>query len=102
MPIKRFELHDILLGICSNVYYQPPESVKLVYPCIIYNLNSSIDFWSDGILYYTEYEYSITLIDRDPDSPLFEKLRLIPGCKFDRSFRSDNLNHFTFRLYYKN
>lgn len=102
MPTKRTELHDILLDVCPNVYYQPPESVKLVYPCIVYNLNSALDLWSDGILYSTNYEYSVTLIDKDPDSSLFERIREIPGCKFDRSYRSDNLNHFSFRIHYKN
>ena len=36
---NRIDLYNLLVGILGtrNVYYQPPESLKLKYPCIVYN-----------------------------------------------------------------
>ena len=42
MPDRRLELHEILCGILNtrNAYFQPPESVKMNYPAIVYALSN--------------------------------------------------------------
>ena len=60
MPKFRTELQAKLNDICKYVYYQPPESIKMVYPCIVYELDSAYDYWANDKLYTTNYRYSIT------------------------------------------
>ena len=41
MANRRLELHELLCGLLGSrhVYFQPPESVKMRYPAIVYNLD---------------------------------------------------------------
>ena len=104
----RLELSDILNGIMTklgkaydgHVYFQPPESTKIQYPCIIYERNTGDSQFADDIPYIFKIRYQITVIDRNPDSPMVNEVAMIPGCTFDRHFVSDNLNHDTFNLYF--
>ena len=36
---RRLQLHEELCSVLGsrNVYFQPPETIKLTYPCIIYS-----------------------------------------------------------------
>lgn len=88
-----------LLG-SRNVYYQPPESIKLKYPCIIYHLSKIRTDDANNKKYLKYRLYQLTLIDEDPDSDLVDKVLELPMCSFDRSFSSDGLNHFVFNIYY--
>lgn len=99
MPKTRIDLHDTLLGICDHVYFQPPANTSLKYPCIIYDRARGMNLWADNQLYEPFNCYELTLIDKDPDSYLFDLVKQLPYCSFDRAFRSDNLNHFTFTIY---
>lgn len=88
------------LGI-AHTYFNPDASVRMSYPCIVY-LRDNIDVkHADNGPYSLNYRYQLTLIDRDPDSPFVEKLALLPRCRFERHFKSDNLSHDVFRIYYK-
>jgi len=98
---NRMELHRGLCSICSHVYFQPPESVKLVYPCIVYS-RTNIDYkYADDNTYNHRVGYQIIVIDKDPDSTLVSQLiKKYPMTKFDRHYASDNLNHDSFTIYY--
>ena len=88
-----------LLG-SRNVYYQPPESVKLSYPCIVYE-RSGIRTDSANNKTYRKYNrYTVTYIDEDPDSEIPNKLLELEYCGFDTHFTADNLNHDVFTLYF--
>lgn len=97
----RLALHEELINILgsNNVYYQPPESVMLKYPCIIYKCESGYTDHADDFLYRYEPRYQVTLLDPDPDSDIFDRLLQLKYCTFDRHYTSDNLNHFVFRIY---
>lgn len=99
---KREVLHQILVSMLgsNNVYFQPPESVKIKYPCIIYSLSDDIVSHADNVKYLQKKRYSITVIDKNPDSLIPDKINTIQYCSFDRFYISDNLNHFVFNLYY--
>ena len=97
---NRIDLHKKLLAITPNVYFQPPESVKLNYPCIIYARRSSSARFADDILYLHKQGYGLTVIDRNPDSELLDKVVHLSLCSFDRHFTADNLNHDIYNLYY--
>lgn len=99
---SRLELHELLCAIpdVEKVYFQPPESVKLTYPCIIYGVNNIDKVHADDYTYSQHRSYSVTVIDYDPDSPIVDELLQYKYCSFDRSYISENLNHFVFTFYY--
>ncbi len=99
---RRLELQTLLEEILGsrNVYFSPPESVKLKYPCIIYEKSDEIVRYADDIPYKRDDVYEITVIDRDPDSEIPDKVSDLKSCAFTRSFTNDNLNHNVYRLIY--
>ena len=99
---SRLELQTVLEELLGsrNVYFQPPESVKMKYPAIVYSLNAIINNKANDRVYKQDISYSITLIDEDPDSEFVTKISQLPMCRFDRFYTSDNLNHYTFTLYF--
>lgn len=84
----------------KNVYYEPPEGYKLSYPCFVYQLDDVYRRSADNIGYSLMNRYQITLIDRVPDNPARDELLRLPYCSFDRSYKSDNLEHYIFQLYW--
>lgn len=82
------------------VYFQPPPSVKLVYPCIIYVLDKIDTKHADDKPYLNKKGYSVTIIDKDPDSEIPDMLSTMPLSRFDRAYTADNLNHWVFSLFY--
>lgn len=99
---RRLDLHQILKNILGSncVYFQPPPSVKITYPCIIYERSGINSTKADNINYLNRVEYTVTLIGDNPESNLIEELLKIPMCSYDRFFTSDGLNHDVFSLYY--
>jgi hypothetical protein len=93
-------LHDILVGITPKVYFQPPPNDKIEYPCIVYSRDDSDVKHAGNNPYSFTWRYQVTLIDRDPDSPVLDKLAALPLCDFNRSFKANNLNHDVFTLYF--
>lgn len=99
----RLELHGKLKSIIGNdhVYFQPPPSVKMQYPCIVYKRSSGDTQFADNAPYVFTQSYEITVIDKNPDSPLPYKIATgFEMIRFNRHFTADNLNHDTFILYY--
>ncbi len=104
----RLDLQDALqnvIGIRSdgkqNVYFQPPESVKLNYPCIVYQRSSGKTLYGNDMPYNFTNSYDITLITTDPDSPLVKKLAMaLPTIRHNTFFPSDNLNHDSYTIYF--
>ena len=82
-----------------NVYFQPPASVRMQYPAIVYSRkNIETTFASDGG-YIQAPSYEVTLIDKNPDSRFIEEIMTLPYCSFDRHYVADNLNHDVFTIY---
>ena len=99
---RRIEFHSLLCELLgsSNVYFQPPESIKMKYPAIVYSLNDiDTEHANNGVYLYTK-QYSVTLVSKEPDSPVIDKLALLPMSMFNRSYVADNLNHTVFSIYY--
>lgn len=100
---KRLELHAKLIELLgsTNVYFQPPESVKMKYPCIVYKRSSGETLYADDLPYRFTQSYDVTIIDQDPDSGLPRLLATsFPMIRFNRHYTAENLNHDTFVLYY--
>ena len=96
---NRLIISEWLHEICENVYFQPPSGHKLIYPCIIYEARSGDTLFADDNPYRFTMSYTVTVIDSNPDSDLPEKVAMLPQCRMDRCFTSDNLNHYVFVLY---
>ena len=84
-----------------NVYFQPPASVKMQYPAIVYSLKNIEKNFANNLSYIITPGYEVILIDKNPDSIYVEKILKLPYCRFDRHYTSDNLNHFVFTIYNK-
>jgi len=100
---RRHELHNKLKEVfgSNNIYFQPPENVRLKYPCIVYTRGSINDVPADNRDYTRRVRYTLTLIGEDPDSDMVDKLlEQLPYCSYDRYFVADNLSHDVFTLFY--
>jgi len=99
---QRLELHQILVDLLgsSHVYFQPPSSVKLIYPCIVYGRDAKDEKFADDLLYLGKLRYQITVIDANPDSTIPDEVAKLPETSFSRHFTSENLNHDVFSIYY--
>jgi hypothetical protein len=102
MTKTREALHEILCDILGsgNVYFQPPESVKLKYPAIIYAKKNVNRLFAENREYKRSVIYDITVIDTNPESDITDKLLKLPLCSFDRRYTSDNLYHDALTLYF--
>ena len=83
-----------------HVYFQRPSGNNMDYPCIVYNVSDIHVMHADNGYYADQHAYELTVIDRDPDSNLREKVARLPRCRFARFFVNDNLNHFVFSIIY--
>jgi len=99
---QRLELQALLVDLLGsdNVYFQPPPSKQMSYPCIVYNRDTVRTEFADDKTYSIETRYQVTVIDRDPDSDIPRKVSELPKCSYDRFFTADNLNHDVFRLFF--
>ena len=88
-----------LLG-SRNVYYQPPESVKMEYPAIRYSKSNIKSTFADDTKYSKTKCYEIIVISKKQDELLLDKIHDLPYCSFDRSYKYENLYHDVFTLYY--
>lgn len=100
---RRHELHDQLVDILGskNVYFQPPASVHLEYPCILYRRANAATRFSDNVPYNFIKQYEITYITKNPDDSMVDKLAMaFQMIEHDRFYTADNLNHDVFTLYF--
>lgn len=100
---RRIELHEKLCEVLGSeyVYYNPPESVKLKYPCIIYQLDRVWQRYADDKEYLGRKGYDVTVISRDPDENIADQIRSeFIYASFNRRFVNDDLYHDVLTIYY--
>lgn len=99
---KRPNLHTQLVNLLGsrNVYFQPPPSVQMHYPAIVYSRSDIDTKYANNAVYINDVAYQIIVIDNDPDSEIVMRVANLPKCRFDRHYVSDNLNHDVFTIYY--
>lgn len=98
----RAELQSLLVEILGSdqVYFQPPPSVQMQYPCIVYRRDYMDVKHADNRPFNRRMRYQVTVIDRDPDSVIPDKIAELPLCSFDRFYTAENLNHDVFKLFF--
>lgn len=97
----RLELHNELLNFCPNVYFQPPSSKTMEYPCIVYNKTGKSRQFGNDHIYLTKQEYQITVMDRDPDTKIPDNVEShFQYCVITQYYTVNNLNHTNLNLFY--
>lgn len=85
----------------KNFYFSPPSGKQLKYPCAVCRLVGDNSSYADNLSYIRNKEYTVTIIDEDPDSRFSDQLLdSFQSISLDRVFSSENLNHFVHTLYY--
>ena len=102
MARPRVELQTILETILGsrNVYFQPPETIKLKYPCVVYERVGGHTLHADNSKYRKLKRYNVTYMDEDPDSETPDVIEDLKYCELSNTFRNDNLNHWVFTIYF--
>lgn len=98
---SRVELHNELLKFSKNVYFQPPSSLQMVYPCIIYSKSPKSKQFGNDATYISKQGYQLMVIDRSPTSTTADELEsYFQYCTITQYYTVDSLNHTTLNLYY--
>lgn len=99
---RRMDFHRILEEILGNdhVYFQPPASKEIHYPCIIYNRTTGLSDYADNKTYRFRIQYQVIYISKDPDNEVILSLAQLPYSSMDRSYSAYNLNHDAFTIFY--
>ncbi len=97
---RRLGLHALLKDITPNVYYQSPGNVLMTYPAILYSRRSIKSQFADNSKHVMTNSYTITAIDRNPDSHMIEKILALPMSTHTQSYVADGLYHEIFIIYY--
>lgn len=93
------KLLEELIG-SRNVYFQPPASLRMSYPAIVYSRSTIENTYADNSPYAQGVAYKLVVIDKNPDSDIVKKVSLLPMCKHNSHYVSDNLYHDAFTIYY--
>lgn len=98
---NRLDLQATLEEILGSreVYFQPPATVQMRYPAIVYSRKSIGNAHANNGVYKRDRCYELTVIDQNPDSEIVEKISELPLCRFDRHYTKDRLNHDVFTIY---
>jgi len=101
MARSQSDLQAILAGLdgVNAAYIQPPT--KLDYPCIMIErgLPSSVSF-ADNIKYLLKKGYTITVMDRNPESLIPDLVEELPHCQVNQAFKTEGINHTVFQLFF--
>ena len=94
------EILDSLLPEGRRAYFQPPDNLKMDYPCIVYKVSDRKIDHADNSPYAHRRRYQITVIDPDPDSDIPDKVEALPTASFDRNYAAENLNHDVYNIFF--
>lgn len=98
---SRLDLQSELENFLPDVYFQPPSSKTMIYPCIVYGKNDKDQKFGNNGIYLSKQGYQITVIEHDPDSSVADNIeKHFTSCVISQYYTVDNLNHTTLNLYY--
>lgn len=100
---SRVDLQSKLEAVLGsrNVYFQPPENLKIKYPAIVYSLGGINLRHADNKPYMKGKYYTVILIHDDPDNEVVDEiLATFLYANLSRNFITDNLYHYVFEIYY--
>ena len=100
--MTRLELHNIFVKIFennNNIYYQPPENIKIEYPALIYTKDNINIKYANNRSYIIKDRYMITIIDKRPDNQAIKKILNLENTSYNRHYVSNGLNHDVLTIY---
>jgi hypothetical protein len=102
---RRIQLHEKLCSILGsrNVYYDPPENVKMQYDCIVYSLSQVSQVYANNFTYTYSPGCLITIITRTPEAQariVDELMKTFPYAGWDRAYMIDHLHHAVVSIYF--
>ena len=101
---RRIEFDNLLKAILGsdNVYFQPPESMKLEYPCIIYNFATDDIDYADDEIYLLRHKYTIRYIalPKDFDGPTKDRITKLLKVPCTQTYASSGLYHCVYTKIY--
>lgn len=99
---SRLDLQALLESVLgsSNVYFQPPHTFSMVYPCIVYSRSDIDAKHADNDPYILTTKYSVSYISRHPDDAIPMELAKLQTAKFTKSYPADGLNHTVFTIHF--
>lgn len=73
----------------------------MTYPCIIYRPSTPAVRRADNHMYMYLNGYNVIYISRDPSETIvYDMLTKFEHCSFDREYETDDLYHYSFKLYW--
>ena len=103
LETSRVELQEKLEAILGSleVYFQPPETIRMSYPAIVYDLYRVQQRFANDFLYRKAPGWSVTIIDRNEEVDwVYKMLDSFAYCSVERIYTADNLAHYSFIIYY--
>ena len=90
-----------IVGESRMVKFQPGPSVKLTYPCVLYELSNVSTIRADDKSYLNCRRYQVTHIYKSVDGDLIDKfLENFEYISYDNRQIVDGLYHDYFTIYY--
>ena len=84
----------------TNVYFQPPESQKLKYDCIVFKDITPFTKRANNFVYILNHKYRATYITSNPKSPIVDRmLREFQMIDRVNDFITDGLYHYVYEIY---
>lgn len=99
MADDRYAFHDALVSALgsSNVYFDPPPTIRMNYPAIVYTRRTGDSQYADDSAYIYSQLYDVIVISKNPDEPAVKSMiKAFSKCRYDRHYISDNLHHDAF------
>lgn len=97
----RDELYSI--GMTEKVYYNPSTSIRMSYPCFRFNENNTYSIRADNKNYLNTRRWTIIYItsnEEEVEVVINKMLGYFSMCNNETVYKSDNLVHIVFNLYY--
>ena len=79
-----------------KIYYEPPESIKLTYPCAIMSRGNIQFADANNYKYLKTVRYSLTYITKTINDPLADTIAEYDHMVHGDSYTSDHLYHHTY------
>lgn len=86
----------------TKVYYNPSVNTKMEYPCIRADLARRDAVYANNEKYIRDESYTVTFITRDSKTApaVLDQLDGFRYSSFDRSYVTDGLHHYVYRITY--
>lgn len=102
MARSQAELQTVLeeLEGVTEAYFQKPLNTQLIAPYIVYEIDDDWVSRADNMVYAFWNRYTVTVVAREPDSPIPGLVRDMPYARFNRKFIAGGLHHTVYTLYF--